>query len=191
MAGENEVMDEQEQNEASEGGENKAQNFLQSNIAKMIVRILGWVLAIGVGVALMFLTATLVLELRGDAPEEQSIIAPPVIESTPIYAVHPLDTFTINLDKRDDSEKTTIVTAKLVLAYPQDRKDVQSEINQRKEQLSDAIQSIIARKRFEDINTANKRENFLKQELITEVNRNLINKGIVDIYITKFEISRL
>ncbi len=188
MAGENEVLD--EQNEESQEGESRAQSFLGSGIVGLVVRILGWLVAILVGISLMFLTSYAVKEFKGDEPEDKSIIDPREFTKPEIYGVHPLDRFTITLDKTDEDERTTMVSAEIVLAYPSDRSDIASELNERKEQLSDVLQSIIARKNFEDINSADERENELKLELIEAVNRNLINKGIVDIYITQFEISR-
>jgi flagellar basal body-associated protein FliL len=187
MAGENEALN--EQNESQED-ESKVQGFLRSGVAGLIIRILGWMVAILVGVGLMFLTAYAVDLFKDDDPADKSIVDPREFTKPPIYSVHPLDTFTITLDKTDDDEKTTMVTAELVLAYPPDSKEIGSELNQRNEQLSDVLQSIIAQKNFEDINTADERENELKLELIEAVNRNLINKGIVDIFITQFEISR-
>jgi flagellar basal body-associated protein FliL len=188
MAAENERIDEENAEEQVE--ESSRPNFLQSNIVKYIIRFLGWGVAILVGVALMFLTATLVLEARGDDPRKANVMNPRKFEPQPIYGHHPLDQFTINLDKTDPNDKTTMVTTRLVLAYPEDNAKIAGELNKRKEQLSDVLQTIIARKRFEEINTSEKRQNFLKQELIDAVNRNLVYKGIVDIYITEFEISR-
>lgn len=188
MAAEIENKDEQQQNESAQ--DQTKSKILQSSIVQFIVKFLGWGVAVFVGLALMIVTMIIVLDVRGDSPEDRSIVDPEIKVKPPIWGVQRLDQFSINLDKTDDSDKTYIVTAVLVLAYPKDREEIAQELNERKEQISDAIQSVISRKRFEDINSADKRQNTLKEELKYEVNRNLINKGIVDIFITKFEIQK-
>jgi flagellar basal body-associated protein FliL len=188
MAAENENLD--EKSDVGEGAGKEKPKLLQSNIVKLIIRFLGWGIAVLAGIAIIFLTNFIVIRAKGDEPDKMGIIEPERYEKLPAYGVLPLDGFTINLDRTDDADKTTVVTVSLVLAYPDSRKEIAKELTQRKEQISDALQSIIARKRFEDINTADKREHYLKLELINAVNNNIISKGIVDIYITQFEIAR-
>ncbi len=187
MANENEVLDERDESVGSDGTGSKFGGFLG-----VLIRILGWGVPILLGVVLMFLTASIVMNNRSSdgGQGDSDIVKPNVFMKPPIYPVQPLDTFTVTLDKTDDNAKTTMVTTELVLAYPPDSNEIASELNERKEQLSDALQSVISRKRYDDINSADERETELKLELIDTVNRNLINKGIVDIFITKFEISR-
>lgn len=188
MAEENQV-DEQEQESKPSGG-GGGPSFLQGNLVKLIIRFLGWGVAILVGIGLMVLTQIVVLELRGDAPDKQSIIDPRAYSEIPIYSTHNLDQFVVTLDRTDESQRTTSVTVDLVLAYPPNNQAVDTELNNRRAQIADHIQSVISRKRYEDINRADKRQTILKYELINEINSLLTNKGVVDIYITKFEITR-
>lgn len=187
MGAENQNEEAKDQQNVQDDGNN---SILQNSIVKLVIRFLGWLAAVLAGIAILVFTQNIVLDLRGDAPDPGDLTKSGTLIDQPVYDTHPLDVFSITLDKMDEMEKTTAVTVQLVLAYPEGGKDVANELNERRAQIADRIQSIIATQRYEDINTADKRETTLKLELINEINRNLINKGIVDIYITRFEISR-
>lgn len=172
--------DEEEQGPAEESS---------GGLSGPLIKLLTYV-GILLGVVLIStLTAILIYELKkGDTMKP---LTPGVVITKPeAKDVYTVPEFKLALDKKEDESMTTIVQVKLGVAYPKDDQQTLTDIIKRKEQLRDRIQYVIARKGYDEINTALSREEKLKQDLLYEL-RKIVNGEILDIYFDTFVISRV
>lgn len=107
-------------------------------------------------------------------------------ESNNNFSTTRLDTFIVILDKEKQNEPTVSVTMMIDLAYPKDNDKLGEELENRKAQINEVIQTVVAKQKQKDIIAMPKREHELKEELIENVNRSLTEGEIVDIYILSF-----
>ena len=94
------------------------------------------------------------------------------------------------LDNNGEDSMNTILQVKIALAYEKENQSVLNEIINRKEQIRDRVQYVIAKKSYQEISTAESREQTLKKDLLYEL-RNIMNGEILDIYYDTFVISRI
>lgn len=177
---------EEEQEEEREGG-----RFGLSNTVIKI--LLGSILFL----ALIFVTGfvSYVVNMMLPAPQitEFELSQPSVRTRTLEYKYYPIPSFKLNLNPtgEEGGTSTTYVTVTMYLAYAQENREVELELQQREQELRHKILYVIGSQSYEDINTAREREEFLKRKLITELNK-IMEKpnSILDIFFTEFNISR-
>lgn len=85
----------------------------------------------------------------------------------------------------------TQVNFRVVLAYEPGNERLLAELDRRIIQIIDQIESTIASKNYEEINSIEEREFYLKAELINEINSFLREGTIQNIFFTQFFLSRL
>ncbi len=110
--------------------------------------------------------------------------------NVPPRGVYILPEFKLALKKEKDASYTMIIQVKLGIAYEKDNQQVLDELISREAQLLDTVQSILAKKTYEEISTATDREELLKKELIEAI-RQIIKGEVFDIYFNKFVIFRI
>ncbi len=109
---------------------------------------------------------------------------------TPALQTRKLKAFRVNLDVTDESNSQVFVQCTLSLAYDGKNTALTNELVARDDQVRSRINSIIASKRYDEINTAFKRENYLSREILTEINSILMAGRIRELYITQFTIAK-
>ncbi len=182
MADDVDIIDDDDEKQEDE----KKEKVLSVNIIKYLT-YLGLVL----GVILISIVSSIIVNqfwgTTSQVPPYQRKIRP---TPPPPRATYEIPEFKLPLDKKEDENITTIVQVKLSLAYKKDDQQTLNEIINRKEQIKDRIQFIIAKKKYEDISTARRREEDLKKDLIDKIN-NIMENQIFDIYFDVFVISRI
>lgn len=101
-----------------------------------------------------------------------------------------LKAFRVNLDVTDETNSQVFVQCTISLAYDGTNTALTNELVSRDDQIRSRINSIIASKRYDEINTSFKRENYLSREILNEINSILMAGRVRDIYITQFTIAR-
>lgn len=101
-----------------------------------------------------------------------------------------LQPFRVNLDVTDEASSQVFVQCEISLAYDGTNTALTNELVTRDDQIRSRINSIIASKRYDEINTSFKRESYLSREILNEINSILISGRIQDIYITQFTIAK-
>ncbi len=101
-----------------------------------------------------------------------------------------LKPFRVNLDITDEANTQVFVQCEISLAYDGTNTALTTELVSRDDQIRSRINFIIASKRYDEINTAFKRENYLNREILNEINSLLMNGRVREIYITQFTIAR-
>lgn len=172
-----------------EEGEGQAEESSGGGMSGPLIKILTYLGIVLAVILISTLTAILIYELKkGDTvrPIGTGVdnIRP---EAKDVYII---PEFKLALDKKEEESMSTIVQVKLGVAYPKDDQQTLTDIIKRKEQLRDKIQYVIARKSYDEINTAQAREEKLKQDLLYEL-RKIVNGEILDIYFDTFVISRV
>ncbi|MDH4128220.1 MAG: flagellar basal body-associated FliL family protein [Spirochaetota bacterium] len=170
--------------------EGKKEEEKKGLLSEKWIKLLTYVgLFLGV-ILVAIISAYLVYELKKD-----SQVSSPLREGMRPIArpkgVYELPEFKLALDKEDEESMSTIVQVKLGLAYIRNNQKIIDEIIKRKEQIIDRVQFVIARKKYEDINRADRREKDLKEDLKTELNKIMQEGEIEDIYFDTFVISRV
>ena len=108
----------------------------------------------------------------------------------PVPDVYQVPEFKLPLDKQDDESRTTIVQAKIGIAYEKDNQQIVNEIIARKAQIQDKIQYVIASKKYEEINTARGREE-LKKDIVYAINSIMTEGEVQNVFFSTFVISAI
>ncbi len=174
-----------EDEEELEEGEQKS-GGLSPKLAKLLSFI-----AIGlVGVILMIIITILVMSIKKADQSVQGPAADVITQVPEPTASFKLDKFRVNLDDPKNT-KQVVVNTEIVLGFDGKDKKLNDELIYRREQITDKVQYVIAKKRLQDIDTARKREEYLKQEILEVVNSLLERKGVLNVYFLEFVISQL
>lgn len=185
MADDAELVGEDEEEEEEEGKKEEKKGLPESWI-----KILTYSAVIFVAVLISILFTLLYVELKPSTAISSYSRSPLRSVAAP-RDVYLIPEFKLALDKRVNEAMTTIVQVKLGLAYEADNQQVLNEIIKRKEQIRDKVQYIIAKKRYEDVDTSESREKRLKKDLKYELNKIMKSGKILNIYFDTFVISRV
>ncbi len=177
------LVDEDEEEDKPE----EEKKGLSESIVKYLI-YLGLVLGV---ILISVVSSIIVNKYYGQAKPVVSDYRTAKTDTLPPKAVYEIPEFKLALDKKDDESMTTIVQVKLSLAYAKDNNEqaTLNEIIARKEEIRDKIQYVIAKKKYEDIKIARKRDEDLKDDLKYEINK-ILNKEVLDVYFHTFVISR-
>lgn len=117
----------------------------------------------------------------GGAKKQQMAPKKEVTEGGKIGALYPMETFIVNLA---DSGGTRYLRVTLQLELD-DTKKFAEALDLRKPQLRDAILTVLASKRYEEVSSAQGKL-ILKQELLRRLNSIITEGTIVNVYFTEF-----
>lgn len=186
----NQMADEEQQDRFEEGAiEEESQEEQKRRFPEKWLRLLMY---LGLFFGVLFVSvvsAIVVYELRGaDAPMRD--ILREVSVAVPVLDVYSLPEFKLALDQRGEESLTTIVQVKMGLAYESGNQRILDEIIQRKDQIQDRVQYVVARKSYDEISTADSREEILKQDLLYAL-ENVLEAEVLDVYFDTFVITRI
>ncbi len=171
----------EEENVAEESGEPKKK---KGGKLKLIIIILLLLIILGVlgGAGYMMFLKPKPEETAENAPAKKSA-APKKEkkEGTGIGMLYPLENFIVNMA---DSGGTRYLRVTLQLELDDTKKFVEA-LDMRKPQLRDAILTVLASKRYEEVSSAQGKL-ILKQELLRRLNSLITEGSIVNIYFTEF-----
>ncbi|MGD9809200.1 MAG: flagellar basal body-associated protein FliL [Deferribacterales bacterium] len=174
MADEENVADE------SEGGKKKKGGAL-----KLIIIILLLLIILGVlgGAAYMMFLKPKPTDTAETQPAKKQAAAPKkeVKEGGGIGPLYPLENFIVNMA---DTGGTRYLRVTLQLELDETKKFAEA-LDLRKPQLRDAILTVLASKRYEEVSSAQGKL-ILKQELLRRLNSLITEGTIVNIYFTEF-----
>ena len=172
-----------------EGEEEVTEGEKKGFLTKGWIKFLNY-LGLGLGViCLSILVSIIVYELKsreGIVPYTNDISTDVSIPKD-VYVIPELK---LALDNNGEDSMNTILQVKIALAYEKENQSVLNEIINRKEQIRDRVQYVIAKKSYQEISTAESREQTLKKDLLYEL-RNIMQGEILDIYYDTFVISRI
>lgn len=186
MAEEEYTLDGDEEEELEETGERK-------RLSGTLVKILTF-LAFGI-VAVIIIIVINVIMIKAMQKPTTSVVDtrsydPAFRPRQPPLMTRKLKAFRVNLDVTDASNTQVFVQCSLSLAYDGKNTALTNELVSRDDQIRSRINSIIASKSYDEINTTYKRENNLLTEILNEVNSILISGRVRSIYITQFTIAK-
>lgn len=151
-------------------GEEKKEKKKKSILPIIIVILL---LVIGVGI---YFGYNIVLKNQQGQKTEVTYVEKELVEKA-----LPLEEFLVNLS---DPGGQKYVQTKLTLAYPEDNKKLDKEINKNIDKITDIINLTLRKKVSADFE-GDKLES-IKKEIKDKINENLIEGRVTNIYITKF-----
>lgn len=187
MAEEELIMDDEEEEEGAEiPGERR-------RIGRTLARILTF-LAFGV-VAVIIIVVINYIMIKAMTKTKKQVVDtrsydPSFRPRRPPLMTRKLKPFRVNLDVTDESNTQVFVQCTISLAYDGTNTALTNELVSRDDQIRSRVNSIIASKRYDEINTSFKRENYLSREVLNEINSILVAGRIREIYITQFTIAR-
>lgn len=175
----------EEENVAEESGEPKKKKKKGGKL-KLIIIILLLLIILGVlgGAGYMMFLKPKPEETAENAPAKKSA-APKKEkkkEGTGIGMLYPLENFIVNMA---DSGGTRYLRVTLQLELDDTKKKFVEALDMRKPQLRDAILTVLASKRYEEVSSAQGKL-ILKQELLRRLNSLITEGSIVNIYFTEF-----
>ena len=150
------------------------------SMVRMLVIIAGALVMIIISGTVAYIIAQRV----GKAPQTEKT-APERVEKVKPYSYFDLGEFSINTS---DTDELHFVKINIQLGYQETTVELQTELGQRRAQLRDIIISVIGSKRFEDLNTQDKR-NELKKDIMERINGILIEGQIKAIAFTEFVLT--
>lgn len=175
-----------DEEEEEEGKEEEKSGFSE-NIIKYLTYI-----GLFLGVVLISVVSAIVVnKFFGTAETAPGFQRGISAQAAPPKGVYPLKEFKLPLDKNEDESVMTIVQVNLALAYEKDNQQVLDDIIARKAQIEDKIQYVISSKKYDEINSAEKREKDLKRDLLYHLNNLMSEESILDVYFSNFVISRV
>lgn len=152
-------------------GEEKKEKKKKSILPIIIVILL---LVIGVGV---YFGYTMIYKNDKGQKTQVKYVEKELVEKT-----LPLEEFLVNLS---DPGGQKYVQTKLTLAYPEDNKKLDEEINKNKDRIVDII-NLTLRKKVEADFQGDKLETNIKKEIKDKINESLVEGRVTNIYVTKF-----
>lgn len=149
-----------------------------------LVRTLIYVAAALVLIIISGTIAYIVAQRVGKAPQTEKI-SPEFTEKAKPLAYFDLQDFSINTS---DADEPHFLKLKIELGYEEGKVELQSELVKRRAELRDIIISVVGAKRYNDLNTQDKRE-ALKEEIKNRINAVLISDKIKKIAFTEFVLT--
>jgi flagellar basal body-associated protein FliL len=162
-------------------------------IGKTLAKILTYTLFAIVGIGLMVIVSVLVVNMKSKGAKQvvdTRSYDPSFRPRTAPLMTRKLKAFRVNLDATDESNSQVFVQCSISLAYDGTKTTLTNELVSRDDQIRSRINSIISSKRYDEINTSFKRENYLVKEILNEVNSLLMNGRVREVYITQFTIAK-
>jgi flagellar FliL protein len=150
------------------------------SMVRMLVIIAGALVMIIISGTVAYIIAKRV----GKAPQTEKT-SPERVEKVKPYSYFDLGEFSVNTS---DTDEPHFVKVNLQLGYRETTVELQTELNDRRAQLRDITISVIGSKKFEDLNTQDKR-NELKKDIMERINGILIEGQIRDIAFTEFVLT--
>ena len=163
-----------------------------SGSKSIIVKIMLGLLLLLLFIGAVVLISWVVYSLKDKHPDEDAVYQPMdnvgAISKQLSYDFGQTE-FRISLDPREGQTKPTVVLAKLALTYSEEDEELGTELANRKDQMIDMIQSIIAKKDPEDLKNNMYREDDLSVEIIAALNPLFGGEyEILGVYMPKFEV---
>lgn len=121
------------------------------------------------------------------ATEEKKKADTPVTPTNEIGILFPLETFIVNMADNEGSRYLKVTIQLEIAPSPEDEGGLlmTEELTKRTPQLRDAILTILAAKRYEEVSSAQGKL-ILKQEILRRVNSLLPNGQLSNVYFTEF-----
>ncbi len=173
------LWEEEEEEEALAKAPSKP--FLQTIVGKIIIGV-G---ALVVIVLISILSAFIVYEiLHGQKVVEEETIES---EGGPVL-IERQDKFYVGDMKLNLEEPGAYLAIEIYLGYDEGYKDLRYELTKRTDQIVDRIRFILESNKREDIDSVDKRNNYLKPKILKSINDILENGSINAVYFNKFTI---
>ena len=173
--------EDEEVDEAVDGGE-ESSGGKKPPIIKM--------LQIGVGglllIIIMILISVVVNKVTTNSEKQQIETPGAIIKSKPLQPWEPLGDFNAALAPGGDGQ-THFIQVKIVPAYDKSNKKIQPELNSRRFQLRDIVNTVLAKKRYTDLIGAGGKDRLIK-ELMARFNNVLIDGQIKALYLPKYTV---
>jgi len=173
-----------EENVAEESSEDGGKKKKKGGALKLIIIVLLLLIILGVlgGAAyMMFLKPKSDATAEVQPTKKAAVPKKEIKEGGGIGALYPLENFIVNMA---DTGGTRYLRVTLQLELD-DTKKFAEALDMRKPQLRDAILTVLASKRYEEVSSAQGKL-ILKQELLRRLNSLVTEGTIVNIYFTEF-----
>jgi flagellar FliL protein len=151
------------------------------SMVRMLVIIAGALVMIIISGTVAYIVAQ-----RVGKPPQTERTSPERVEKIKPYSYFDLGEFSINTS---DTDEPHFVKITLQLGYiGETNVELQTELNKRRAQLRDITISVIGSKKFDDLNTQDKRRE-LKNDIMERINSILIDGQIKEIAFTEFVLT--
>ncbi|HEB32222.1 MAG TPA: hypothetical protein ENI15_15335 [Spirochaetes bacterium] len=150
------------------------------SIVRMLVIVAGALIMIIISGTVAYIVAQ---RVGKPAPTEKT--SPERVEKADPYNYFDLGEFSVNTS---DTDEPHFVKINLQLGYSETTVELQTELGKRRAQLRDITISVIGSKKFDDLNTQDKR-NELKKDIMERINSILQDGQIKDIAFTEFVLT--
>jgi len=168
---------EEEEEEVAASDEEAKPGFftaIKAKLGKILLYLLGAIIVILISVGASYYVSSHVNKKKIKEIGGKIHIPPP-----PPYNTLNMGEFTINIP--GDDEEPHFIRVSIVLAYPERKLELQSELGKRRDQIQDKINMIISRKTKKELDKAEGKEN-LKIELKEQINQLLQSGKIMEVY---------
>lgn len=150
------------------------------SMVRMLVIVAGALIMIIISGTVAYIVAQ---RVGKPAPTERT--SPEKVEKEDPYSYFDLGEFSVNTS---DTDEPHFVKVNLQLGYRETTVELQTELGARRAQLRDITISVIGSKKFDDLNTQDKR-NELKKDIMERINAILIKGQIKAIAFTEFVLT--